>query len=71
MGQVRVGGRVRVTKSMGTIYIFCLKTLEFQITAKDKLVMIPTDIKELTVKMPLWISESMGKLGLGLQHVSQ
>ena len=33
-GQVRVRGRVRVMMSMGTIDIFCLKTLEFQITAK-------------------------------------
>ena len=32
-GQVRVRGRVRVTMSMGTIDIFCLKTIEFQITA--------------------------------------
>ena len=32
--RVRVRGRVRVTMSMGTIDIFCLKTIEFQITAK-------------------------------------
>ena len=34
VGEVRVRGRVRVTMSMGTIDIFCLKTIEFQITAK-------------------------------------
>ena len=33
-GQVRVRGRVRVTMSMGTIDIFCLKTIKFQITTK-------------------------------------
>ena len=33
-GQVRVRGRVRVTITMRTINIFCLKTLEFEITAK-------------------------------------
>ena len=32
--QVRVRGRVRVTMSMGTKDISCLKTIEFQITAK-------------------------------------
>ena len=33
-GQVRVRGRVRVTMTMRTIYIFCLKNIEFEITAK-------------------------------------
>ena len=42
--------------SMRTIDIFCLKTIEFQITAKKKLVMIFTDTGEMTVKMQLWIS---------------
>ena len=30
--EVRVRGRVRVTMSMGTVDIVCLKTKEFQIT---------------------------------------
>ena len=34
VGEVRVRGRVRVTMSMGTINMFRLKTIEFQITAK-------------------------------------
>ena len=38
---------------------------------KNKLVKIPTDTGELTVKMLLWISESMSSLGLGLEPVSQ
>ena len=34
VGEVRVKGRVRVTMSIGTLDIFCLKTKEFQITKK-------------------------------------
>ena len=71
MGQVRVRGRVRVMMSMGTVDIVCLKTKEFQITTKNKLVRIPTEPGELTLQMLLWICESMGRLGLGLQPVSQ
>ena len=70
-GQVRVRGRVRVTMSIGTVDIVCLKTIEFQITTKNELVRIPTEPGELTVQMSLWICESMGRLGLGLQPVSQ
>ena len=70
-GQVRVRGRIRVTMSMGTIDISCLTTKEFQITTKKKLVRIPTEPGELTVQMLLWICDSMGRLGLGLQPVSQ
>ena len=70
-GQVRVRGRVRVTMSIGTVDIVCLKTIEFQITTKSELVRIPSEPGELTVQMSLWICESMGKLGLGLQPVSQ
>ena len=57
--------------SIGTSDIVCLKTIEFQITTKNELVRIPTEPGELTVKMSLWICESMGRLGLGLQPVSQ
>ena len=71
MGEVRVRGRVRVTMSMGTVDIICLKTIEFQITTKNELVRIPTEPGELTLQMLLWICESMGRLGLGLQPVSQ
>ena len=70
-GQVRVRGRVRVTMSIGTVDIVCLKTIEFQITTKNELVRKPTETGELTVQMSLWICESMGRLGLGLQPVSQ
>ena len=69
--EVRVRGRVRVTMSIGTVDIVCLKTIEFQITTKSELVSIPTEPGELTVQMSLWICESMGRLGLGLQPVSQ
>ena len=34
VAEVRVKGRVRVTMSIGTVDIICLKTIEFQITAK-------------------------------------
>ena len=34
VGEVRVRGRVRVTMSMETVDIVCLKTIEFQISAK-------------------------------------
>ena len=71
VGEVRVRGRVRVTMSIGTVDIVCLKTIEFQITTKSELVSIATEPKELTVQMSLWICESMGRLGLGLQPVSQ
>ena len=71
VGEVRVRGRVRVTMSIGTVDIVCLKTIEFQITTKSELVRIPTEPGELTVQMSLWICESMGRLGLGLQPVSQ
>ena len=71
VGEVRVKGRVRVMMSIGTLNIFCLKTKEFQITMKNELVRIPTETGELTVQMSLWICESMGRLGLGLQPVSQ
>ena len=71
VGEVRVRGRVRVTMSIGTVDIVCLKTIEFQITTKSELVSIATEPRELTVQMSLWICESMGKLGLGLQPVSQ
>ena len=67
MGEVRVKGRVRVTMSIGTLDIFCLKTREFQITTKNKLVRILTETGELTVQMSLWICESIGRLRLGLQ----
>ena len=70
-GQVRVRGRVRVTMSMGTLDIFCLKTIEFQITTKNEFVRKPTETGELTVQMSLLICESMGRLGLGLLPVSQ
>ena len=43
VGEVRVKGRVRVTMSIGTLDIFCLKTKEFQITTKNELVRIPTE----------------------------
>ena len=69
VGEVRVKGRVRVTMSIGTLDIVCLKTKEFQITTKNELVRIPTETGELTVQMSLWICESMGRLGL--QPVSQ
>ena len=71
VGEVRVKERVRVTMSIGTVDIVCLKTIEFQITTKSELVSIATEPKELTVQMSLWICESMGRLGLGLQPVSQ
>ena len=71
VGEVRVKGRVRVTMSIGTLDIFCLKTKEFQITTKNELVRKPTETGELTVQMSLWICESMGRLGLGLLPVSQ
>ena len=71
VGEVRVKERVRVTMSIGTVDIVCLKTIEFQITTKSELVSIATEPKELTVQMSLWIGESMGRLGLGLQPVSQ
>ena len=32
--EVRVRGRVRVTMSIGTVDIVCLKTIQFQITTK-------------------------------------
>ena len=69
--EVRVRGRVRVTMSIGTVDIVCLKTIEFQITTKSELVSIATEPKELTVQMSLWICGSMGRLGLGLLPVSQ
>ena len=64
-GQVRVRGRVRVTMSMETMYVL---SQDYRIPnhCKNKLVKIPTDTRELTVKMLLWISESMSSLGLGL-----
>ena len=34
MGEVRVKGRVRVTMTIGTVDIICLKTIEFQIRRK-------------------------------------
>ena len=34
VGEVRVRGRVRVTMSIGTVDIVCLKTIQFQITTK-------------------------------------
>ena len=71
VGEVRVRGRVRVTMSIGTVDIICLKTIEFQITTKNELVRKPTEPGELTVQMSLWICESMGRLGLGLQPASQ
>ena len=71
VGEVRVKERVRVTMSIGTVDIVCLKTIEFQITTKSELVSIATEPRELTVQMSLWICESMGRLGLGLQPVSQ
>ena len=71
MVEVRVKGRVKVTMTIGTVDIVCLKTKEFQITTKNELARIPTDTGEFTVKMSLWICESMGRLGLGLQPVSQ
>ena len=71
VGKVRVRGRVRVTMSMGTVDIVCLKTKEFQITTKNELTRIPTEPGELTVQMSHWICESMGRLGLGLLPVSQ
>ena len=49
--EVRFIGRVRVMISMGTVGIVCLKTKEFQITTKNKLVRIPTEPGELTVQM--------------------
>ena len=49
VGEVRVRGRVRVTMSMGTVDIICLKTIEFQITTKNELVRIHTEPGELTV----------------------
>ena len=61
--EVRVRGRVRVMMSTGTVDIVCLKTKEFQITTKKKLVRIPTKTGEVTVQMSLWICESMGRLG--------
>ena len=51
MGEVRVRGRVRVTMSIGTVNIVCLKTKEFQITTKNELARIPTEPGELTVQM--------------------
>ena len=71
VGEVRVRGRVKVTMSIGTLDIVCLKTKEFQITTKNELVRIPTETGRMTVQMSLWIRESMGRLGLGLQPVSQ
>ena len=71
VGEVRVRGRVRVTMSIGTVNIVCLKTKEFQITTKNELARIPTEPGELTVQMSHWICESMGRLGLGLLPVSQ
>ena len=71
VGEVRVRGRVKVTMSIGTLDIVCLKTKEFQITTKNELVRIPTETGELTVQMSLWICESMGRLGLGLLPLSQ
>ena len=71
MDQVRVRGRVRVMMSTGTVDIVCLKTKEFQITTKNKLVRIPTKTGEVTVQMSLLICESMGGLGLGLLPVSK
>ena len=57
--------------SIVTVDIVCLKTIEFQITIKNELVRIPTETREVTVQMSLWICESMGRLGLGLLPVSQ
>ena len=71
VGEVRVRGRVRVMMSIGTVDIVCLKTKDFQITTKNKLVRIPTESGEVTVQMSLWICESRGRLGLGLLPVSQ
>ena len=71
VGEVRVRGRVRVTLSIRTVDIVCLKTIDFQITTKNELARIPTEPGELTVQMSLWICESMGRLGLGLLPVSQ
>ena len=71
VGEVRVRGRVRVMMSIGKVDIMCLKTLEFQIPTKNELVRIPTEPGDLTVQMLLWICESLGRLGLGLQPVSQ
>ena len=62
VGEVRVRGRVKVTMSIGTLDIVCLKTKEFQITTKNKLVRIPTEPGEVTVQMSLWICEPMGGL---------
>ena len=71
MGLVRVRGRVRVTMSMETINIFLSQDYSIPNNCRNKLVKIPTDTGELIIEMPLWISESMGGLGLGLQDVSQ
>ena len=71
VGEVRVKGRVRVTMSIGTLNIFCLKTKEFQIPTKNEYVWKPTETGELTVQMSLWICESMGSVGLGLLPLSQ
>ena len=51
MGEVRVKGRVRVTMTIGTVDIICLKTIEFQITTKNELARIPTETGEVTVQM--------------------
>ena len=51
VGEVRVRGRVRVTMSIGTVDIICLKTIEFQITTKNELARISTEPGELTVQM--------------------
>ena len=59
--EVRVRGRVRVMMSMGAVDIVCLKTKEFQITTKNKLVRIPTKTGEVAEQMSLWICESMGR----------
>ena len=53
VGEVRVRGRVRVTLSIGTVDIVCLKTKEFQITTKNELARIPTEPGELTVQLSL------------------
>ena len=71
VGEVKVKGRVRVTMSIGTLDIFCLKTKEFQITTKNKLVRIPTETGQVTVHISHLICESMGRLGLGMLPVSQ
>ena len=71
VGEVRVRRRVRVTLSIGTVGIVCLKTKEFQITTKNELARIPTETGEVTVQMSLWNCESTGRLGLGLLPVSQ